>query len=207
MTPLPASAPDPWRARLQALRADVARRGALRTLAASRLAANAEVPALVRQLLARTLSLHDFRTTFDSKTRDEWSCIGASGPSGAMVVNQIDPQTAIFPAIERAWRQLLSVPASPATADAAIQRMVKALDDARDVSETPTGIPQNARIAVIASVLCERSPSTATSSRSPARRRRWRARVCREPLEPRPSNAERTSRRLAHPSRPSFGGV
>lgn len=154
-TPVPAAADilEHWRTRLNAQRAHPARVLGLRDLAAERHVAEREVAELVGRYLKRKITLAEMRTTFDKKTRSEWSSLGAAGPNGAMVLNQIAAQAPAFPLIEEAWRKLLPTPADAAAADAAIARMCAALDAARAVSDTPLKIPQNGRIPVLASIL------------------------------------------------------
>jgi MoxR-like ATPase len=150
---VPAALLDRWRSRLEARRAVPARVAELQQREVTRHAAQGEVSDLLDRYLRDEVALPELRNEFDKKTRNEWSSIGASGPNGAMVLNQIAAQATAFPTIERAWRGLLRLPADAASADAAIEHMCKALDAARAVSETPLKIPQNGRIPVLASVL------------------------------------------------------
>jgi MoxR-like ATPase len=140
-----------WRERLAAFRADT-------TWAAERDATNAtrdkirpQILETLRRYLSGASSLEDFRATFDLKTRREWSCFGAKGLSGAMVLNQLAKHAPDAARADSQLKALVVEPSDEGAAARALRSFMAYLETARVAAEPGARLPQSGRLKFFAS--------------------------------------------------------
>lgn len=75
-----------------------------------------QIRELVEQFVDGSVSLDDFRATFDSKTRNEWDLFGLKGLSGAMFLNKVAKHLSAQGHVALELRTALDAPADEADA-------------------------------------------------------------------------------------------
>lgn len=141
-----------WRDRLAAFRADTAWAGERDAIKAARQRSRPEILQLLESYLSGRADLEEFRSTFDQKTRREWSSFGAKGMSGAMVLNQIGKHAPDIARADAELKALLRTPKDEPAAAAALRRFAEYLGAARAEAQPGANLPQEGRLQFFASI-------------------------------------------------------
>lgn len=113
-----------------------------------RLVAQAEMLRLLSDFLSNRISLAQFRTIFDSKTRNEWDVFGFKGLSGAMFLNKLAKHLPDLDNTALMLREVLPAPpdSSLANARAQLHRFDNFLKHAIDKKWVTPALVQPARM-------------------------------------------------------------
>lgn len=149
---LDASALAKWKDQLATFRSSSARVEALETLRADMQVARSGAAELLQNFLAGQLSFKEFSSTFDKQTRSVWTSLGAKGPGGAMLFNQLAKYTTKEAELEAAMRNVLTAPPTDDEARAALDAFAGYLSASR---QEPGGgsVPSTSRFPFLLSVI------------------------------------------------------
>lgn len=140
-----------WRDRLAAFRADTIWTADRDATNATRRKVRPEILEALGRYLNGAISLEDFRSTFDQKTRREWASFGAKGLSGAMVLNQLAKNALDIERADAELKTLLAQPKDEAAAAAAMRAFAAYLRAARAEEPSVSKLPQEGRLRFFAS--------------------------------------------------------
>lgn len=140
-----------WRDQLATFRSSPERMGALEKLRASFSAASTEAAELLEGFLSGKLSFKELSGSFDKQTRTAWVSLGAKGPSGAMLFNQLAKHTTQVPELEAAMRAVLRAPTNDAAARVTLDAFTQYLEHSSGSEPAGAKLPVPARFRFLLS--------------------------------------------------------
>jgi len=141
-----------WRERLAAFRADANCTSEAATAVSARRAARPEFLRTLEEFLNKTTDLKTLRDIYHRKSASEWASFGATGFSGAMVLNQLSKYLPDNDKVSEALRELMPAPKDEESAALTLRSFINFLNHARSSTKDGARLPSEGRIPFFASI-------------------------------------------------------